>query len=310
MSWELDDPVSSVLLDLRLEGTFFCRSDIGQPWVMQVPARDCAAFHFVAEGTCWLELPSARPRGLDAGDLVLVPRGPAHRLSDNRRMRGRPVDATSEAPLTHSASFLRDGDGSPRTQLVCGGVAFEGPVASSIEALLPDLVVLQRSQSVSPVSALLEAMQAEVDAMQPGGGTVMTRLTDVIIIHALRAWLADAPARDLGWLRALRDPQLGPAIAAIHRQPEADWSLDSLAALAHASRSAFAHRFANVVGVTPKRYTTRVRMHRAREVLRNEALSVAEVAARFGYESEAAFSRAFKRIIGVPPSTVRLPRGR
>jgi AraC-like DNA-binding protein len=309
-AWGFDDPVSSVLLDLRLEGTFFCRSDLGAPWVMNVPPRDCAAFHFVADGPCWLELPGARPRRLDAGDLVLVPRGPAHRLSDNQRMHGRLVDDTSEAPLGHRVTLLRDGDGSRRSQLVCGGVVLEGPVSSSLEALLPDLIVLQQSRSVSPVSTLLEAMQAEADAVQPGGATVMTRLADVIVVHALRAWLADAPGADLGWLRALRDPQLGPPIAAIHRQPEVDWSLDSLAALAHASRSVFARRFADVVGVTPKRYTTRVRMHRARELLRNEALTVAEVAARFGYESEAAFSRAFKRVIGVSPGAVRLPRGR
>src|SRR5262249_53195805 len=133
---------------------------------------------------------------------------------------------------------------------------------------------------------------------------LMTRLADVIVIHAIRAWIEQADLGS-GWLAALRDPQIGRAMAQIHQRPDEAWSVESMARIAHLSRSRFSQRFTELAGATAMQYVTKVRMHRARELLRGEKLSIGELAERLGYESEPAFARAFKRHIGMPPGAVR-----
>jgi transcriptional regulator GlxA family with amidase domain len=153
--------------------------------------------------------------------------------------------------------------------------------------------------------ALLETMAAEIRDERMGSATVLSRLADVVVTRVVRAW-AEAHREDaVGWLAAIHDPKIGRALAAIHRHPGNDWSIEALAGVACASRSVFTERFAQLVGVTPARYLARVRMRIASDLLHTDGLGVREVAERLGYESEASFSRAFKRHIGVPPSDFR-----
>ena len=307
--WTALDPVSAVLLELRVQGTFFCRSELATPWVMDVPARDFASFHFVVSGECWIALPEQRTRKLEPGQMALVSRSPAHKLSSQKSLRGQRVDFRHEQRLSEVASTLRHGAAAgPQTLVICGGLRFGGFVASFLGTLLPSLIVTGPGDAGSTLRLALDEMISEARTPRPGGATVMGRLLDIVTIEAFRTLIESRPAAESGWLRALRDPDLGRALIALHEQPEHDWSLESLAAVAHMSRSVFARRFAESLEMPPKQYLTRVRMYRALDALEREPISVAELAHRLGYDSEAAFARAFKRHIGISPSAARRRR--
>jgi AraC-like DNA-binding protein len=188
--------------------------------------------------------------------------------------------------------------------VVCGGVRFEGFVATTLVALLPDVLVLRREDTSPIVGSALEAIRQEADSARPGGATLMTRLADIAVIHAIRAWVESA-AQPSGWIAALRDSQIGRTMAEVHQRPEQQWSVSRLAQIANLSRSRLSERFRELTGEPPMQYVTKVRMHRAREMLRAENASVAELANAFGYESEPAFARAFKRHTGSTPGAIR-----
>jgi AraC-like DNA-binding protein len=208
------------------------------------------------------------------------------------------------------ALLLRHGGDGARTVLACGGVRFEDPAAHPLVALMPDVLHIRASDDGQGnlLRQMLDAMGTEALNPRPGGTTVMLRLADILVIHAVRSWLDSGAEERTGWLGALRDPQVGRALVLMHRQPERDWTVATLAAGVHMSRSVFSDRFTALVGAPPLLYLTRWRMHLASRWLREERTSLAEVASRLGYESEPSFSRAFKRHIGVAPGAVR--RGR
>ncbi len=193
------------------------------------------------------------------------------------------------------------------TSLVCGAVRFDHPAAHHLIALLPRIIHVQSSSSPQTewLQSTLRLMAAEAREMRPGGETVITRLADILVIQAIRSWIEGDPAAQTGWLGALQDPQIGRAIAAIHREPAKPWTVSSLAAEVGMSRSAFAARFTQLVGEPAMHYLARWRMHVAMNWLREDAIGVGEMASRLGYRSEAAFSRAFKRFIGVTPGAAR-----
>jgi len=169
----------------------------------------------------------------------------------------------------------------------------------------PLLLVRGGAADDATLPPILDAMAAEVLARRVGAATVMTRLADVVIARVVRAWAESRTEDTRGWLAAIRDPQIGRALAAIHQRPGEPWTVESLADVAKTSRSVFSERFTALVSVPPARYLTQWRMHLASGWLRNDRVTVAEAAMRLGYESEAAFSRAFKRFTGVPPSALR-----
>src|SRR5262245_29902761 len=307
-TWGLADPTSAVLLDLHLGGTFFCNSAFADPWSLEIAERDFASFHFVAAGECWLQ---ATPRGrrtetvaLRSGDLALVPRSPRQVLSSDKRKTGTPLDELPARRLTDSASALRMGAGAEKWLVVCGGVRLLGFAATTLVDLLPEVIVLRAGDADPIVAGALEAMKEESRTARAGGAVLMTRLADVVVIHAVRSWIERADL-NAGWLTALRDPQVGRAMAAIHRSPERVWSVEALARLGGLSRSRFSERFTDLVGTAPMQYLTKLRMDRARELLQAGRVSIAELAGRFGYDSEPAFARAFKRHVGQPPGAVR-----
>jgi AraC-like DNA-binding protein len=225
----------------------------------------------------------------------------------DERTRGRavPFDTLPRQRLGDGASWLRGGGSGPLSVLICGGVSLGGYIASALTRILPEILVLRADHTTPIVGSALEAMRAEARAARPGSLTLMTRLADVIVIHAVRGWLDTAHAETPGWLAALRDPQIGAAIAEIHQSPGTRWTLEALARSARMSRTTVSERFTELVGVSPMQYVTEVRMQRAREILEREPLGVGQIAARLGYESESAFARAFKRHIGTTPGSVR-----
>src|SRR5262245_57084605 len=304
------DALSEVLQDLRLSGAAYCLSELSDPWGLVVPPDEGAVFHFIAEGRCWLRRTSPEPAvRLEAGDAVLLPHGAGHALvapadGETKRMAELPRE-----PVGAATYRLETGGNGARARLVCCQVAFEEPAVHPLLELMPDVLIVRGgAEQDRSLAALLEAMAAEMSAERIGAATVMSRLADIVITRVVRDWAEARSTDPTGWLAAIRDPRIGRALAAFHRRPADPWSVESLAAVANMSRSVFSERFAAVVGVSPARYVARWRIHLASSWLRKDRMTVSDVAQRLGYESEASFSRAFKRVIGVPPSAVRPSR--
>ena len=203
--------------------------------------------------------------------------------------------------------ILVHGEGGARTTLICGAVRFDHPAARNLVSSLPATIHVEASSSPQAewLQSTLRLMAAEARELRPGGEEVITRLADILVIQAIRSWIETDPAARSGWLGALQDRQIGRAISLIHREPAREWTVASLAREIAMSRSALAARFTELVGEPVMQYVTRWRMHLALSALREEGVTVAELANRLGYRSEAAFSRAFKRVVGVPPGAVR-----
>ncbi len=288
---------------MQLNGTFYCRSELTAPWGLTMPGFEgCLWFHVLVSGACLLEGKGVPTTQLVKGDFVLVPHGRGHVLRSQARVAAPDVTELPQQMIGEHYSLLQYGAGGPPTSLVCGVVRFDHPSANDLTDLLPGVLHLQPGDAMETT---LRLMASEARSLQPGGETVLRRLADVLVIQALREWLAKDESGRTGWLGALRDPQLGPALAAVHREPERDWSVAKLARVAAMSRSAFAQRFHGVVGEPPMKYLVRQRVRSAATTLREGRHTVAELAQRYGYESEAAFSRAFKRVLGVAPGAMK-----
>jgi AraC-like DNA-binding protein len=288
--------LAEALRDLRVAQTYYCRSELSAPWGLAIPVCDMILFHFVASGRCLLETDSA-DLTLEAGDLVVFPHGHRHSLMDAPGRRVRQIVPLPKHELGEYSSLLVHGGGGERTVVLCGGARFD-PVDQPLVAQLPDLLHLPATDELRAVTDL---MSDEATALRPGGETVLTRLSDVLLVHAVRAWLECSPLAHEGWLGALRDEHIGQALTYMHREPQRRWTVGSLAAVAHMSRSSFAQRFGQLVGEAPIAYLTRQRMRLATRLLRDSRLMPAQVAAQVGYDSVAAFSRAYKRATGVTP---------
>ena len=191
--------------------------------------------------------------------------------------------------------------------MVCGAVRFDHPAARQLVALLPGVICTTPSSGPQQewMQSTLRFLAAEAGELRPGGETIITRLADILVVQAIRSWITADPGAQRGWLGALQDRQLGPVLTAIHRDPAREWTVASLAHEAAMSRSAFAARFTELVGEPAMQYVTRWRMYVALQWLEDERVTLGEVALGLGYQSEAAFSRAFKRLIGETPGVAR-----
>ena len=304
----VDDPLGEALHHLRMRGVFYSRCECAAPWGIALPAiADSLMFHVLLHGSCWLDVPGSVPRQLHAGDLALVPHGAGHRLRSEPRARTPGLfDLPREAVSERYEIIRLDGGGAP-ARLLCGTVYFDHPAARQLSAMLPPVILVPgwRSAESAWISSTLQLMASEAQSPRPGGEEVITRLADILVIQAIRVWLERQDTAAVGWLTALRDPQVGRALSMIHRDPGREWRVDLLAEVVAMSRSAFAARFSRLVGEAPMQYVTRWRMYAALEDLRDNRMTVAEIAARLGYGSEAAFSRAFKRFTGDSPGAIR-----
>ena len=243
---------------------------------------------------------------LRAGDVVLLPKGGVHAMADTPRGRTRPLSSFPRQEIGDRTYRMAVGGSGSETLLACCGVDFDQPALNPLLELMPGvLLVCKATLHDTTLPPLLDAMAEEVMNQRIGGATVLARLADVLIVRLVRHWVEERSGDTSGWLAAIRDPQLGRALAAMHRTPGHPWSIDTLGEVAGLSRSLFAERFATLMGTPPSQYLAKWRMHLASVWLRRDRLSVSEVARRLGYQSEPAFSRAFKRLLGVPPSMFR-----
>jgi AraC-like DNA-binding protein len=294
---------------VRLRSRVFCRSELKAPWGMALRASDYAHFHVVERGGAWLRIEGREPVALAGGDLVVVPHGAGHTLTDSPATKARPLLELARRASSGGSgcTVMRAGGDGAETRLVCGSFRFERREAHPLLELLPPLIHLRPAEAPAAewLEATLRFLAWETREARPGTETIVSRLTDVIFVQVLRAWIESLPEGRGGWLGALRDRQVGAALALVHRFPERDWTNAALAEAVGMSRSRFAARFSALVGEPPLAYVTRWRLETAAGFLLDGGLSMGEIAARVGYESEPAFSKAFRRRFGVPPGAWR-----
>jgi len=306
--WAPADPLGEALHSLRMNGAFYCRSELSAPWGFTLPPMPGYLwFHVVTSGEVLLETGASSSSVLGPGDLALVPHGEGHGLRSEPGVAAPGILELEREAVSDRYEILRHGEGGAPTTLICGAVRFDHPAARTLVEILPEIVQVAASNSprMDRMQGTLRLMAAEAQELQPGGEAVITRLADILVIQAIRSWIDTDPAARTGWLGALHDRQIGRAISLIHRDPARAWTVASLADELAMSRSAFAARFTELVGEPAMQYVTRWRMHVAVDALRDDGATVAELASRLGYRSEAAFARAFKRVIGVPPGAVK-----
>jgi AraC-like DNA-binding protein len=302
------DPLGEALHALRMSGAFYCRSEFTEPWGLTLPPLpDYLWFHVVTAGSVSLDLGDGELTTLHSGDIALVTKGAGHRLCSHPEAPAPDILALPREELSERYEVLQHGGGGALTRMMCGAVRFDHPAARNLVALLPEIIYLDAAGAPDVVSmqGTVALIAAETRHVRPGGDAVITRLADVLIIQAIRWWIETDPSAQTGWLGALRDDQIGHALSLIHGDPARAWTVESLADELPMSRSAFAARFTDLVGEPVMQYLTRWRMRVALNALRDEGATVAELADRLGYRSEAAFARAFKRVIGVAPGSVK-----
>ena len=301
---QIADPLDETLHQLRLDGSLYCRSELTAPWGLEMPPMPGSMmFHIVTSGTCWLQVPGHEPVELRQGSLALVPHGQGHTVfsrpdAEVKKLFDMPVEKISDR-----YEVLRCGGGGELTQVTCGVVLIEHAAADRLVAQLPDLLVLDGWDSIGDgwLQSTLQFIAREANDQRLGGETILTHLADILVIQAIRNWLETAPEARQGWLAALRDRPIGQALLAIHQSPGEAWTVESLARKVGMSRSGFSARFSELVGDSVKSYLTHWRMQVARKRLQQESVVIGQLADDLGYGSEAAFSRAFKRVYGYSP---------
>jgi AraC-like DNA-binding protein len=313
--------LDSTLDRLRLEGAIFFRSELTEAFAFESTplaladafhpgAQRLILFHIVAEGSCWVAGDDGERHWARQGDVIVLPYGDRHTIGGEAPADAVPILTLIGPPPWDEIPFLRHGGGGSRTELVCGYLYSEDPLFDpSMRALPPVLVVHLPAAGASRrwIEASI-AYALEHTSGDQAPGPVTTRLPELMLIEVLRAHLATAPGLNEGWLAALRDPVLAPALSLLHSSPERKWTVADLATGAAVSRSLLDERFRDVLGRSPIRYLTEWRMHMAEELLATTDIGVAAIARRVGYDSEEAFSRAFKRARGRSPSHWRSER--
>ncbi len=302
------DPLGETLHLLRLTGTFYCRSELTAPWGVDLPAFDgCMMFHIITAGRCWLEIEGEESRLLQQGSLVLIPDGARHFIRSSPTAVSKPLFDIPVERVSDRYEIMRYGGAGELTHLTCGVVRFDHVAGQQLIKLLPRILQIDTwdNDEGNWLQSTLRFIAREARELRPGGETVITHLADILIIQAIRSWIDSASEADRGWLAALRDNQIGRALAAIHREPEKDWTVVLLAKEVGMSRSGFSVRFTSLVGEPAMRYLTQWRMQLARAQLQETTDSLSVLADRLGYQSEAAFCRAFKRKFGVTPGSIR-----
>ena len=328
------DPLSDVLRAVRFNGALFFLTDAGPPWVAEVPAASTVApwilpgaqhlisYHVVTAGRCWCRVAGELPLQLEAGDVVVIPHGDPYTMASS-------VELRNELPLELTGEFFRgmasgrlpalvaEGEGGgERLHVLCGFLGCDVLPFNPILATMPRLLRVRRPRVAPGVAAdgldhLIEFALGETRAHRAGGDCMLLRISELMFVEVVRRYLETLPTGQPGWLAGLRDTGIGRALALLHGQPERAWTLELLAKAAGLSRSVLAQRFHHFVGQPPMQYLTRWRLQLAAAALLGDAgAKVATVALRAGYDSEAAFSRAFKKLVGTAPAVWRRQHAR
>jgi AraC-like DNA-binding protein len=316
------DVLSTVLSAVRLTGAVFFDVDASPPFCGVSPSAEriadrvmpdaerVIAFHAIMSGSFWfwLENGSGKPLHVHADDVLVLPGGAAHVIASSPELRGkendptmyfRPVDSQLPFALT-----IHGGGGEDHARYVCGFLGCDARPFNPLLASLPALICARKPAAGGWVTDLLRVGLAEGSAKRPGGETLLAKISELMFVEVLRRYIETLPNDSRGWLSGLRDPHVGEALRLIHGQPTQPWTLDGLAQKVGLSRTAFATRFTEFVEVPPMQYVARWRLQLAARLIEQGA-GLAHTSAEVGYESEAAFNRAFKKFVGVPPGAWR-----
>jgi len=302
------DVLADVLDSLKLRGRIFCRCELSAPWALGFAAGDVSHFHLIGRGRCWLRLhEKAEAIALEEDDLLLVTPGHGYQLSDEPDTPPVPLSDLIRHSRRGLRAVLRHGGGGQVTDLICGAFEFEGPDTRRLLAVLPAWIRVQKGERRGNewLDATVRFLTHETHRPELGAATIITSLIEVLFVEALRMWLKQQPPGAAGWLGALRDPPIGAALGLIHNAPAKRWTVPALSAAVGLSRSPFAARFTALVGESPMAYLKRWRLQLGASLLRHQTLALSGVAERVGYESAAAFSRAFSREFGTTPGRYR-----
>lgn len=331
------DVLSDVLRVVRLSGAVFFTADFSSPWAIESPMPDMLAaavapqaecivlFHILVEGACEVVCPRHPTTMMAAGDVVVFPRGDQHVMRSHATASTTPI-TTMFTPGAHDEPpQLSFGGGGHTSRFVCGYLNCDQQFRPLVDALPTMLLVRSRDEYAAIDAIDADGVRAstlphgsgtwlgttlkytvnEARVARPGNAAMLGRLTELMFVEILREYMQRLPTAHGGWLAAVNDPQVGRALRLMHEHPARDWTVDELAREVAVSRSVLAQRFADLVGETPMRYLATWRMQLAKQMMRDGAANIQDVANRVGYESEAAFNRAFKRATGSPPATWR-----
>jgi AraC-like DNA-binding protein len=317
------DALSDVLKVTHLTGGVFLRADFFAPWCMsaRIPPEQChpalgpashlILYHYVVEGTLRIRIGDEnREELVVAGDAVLLPRNDPHLMGSDLSLPPAPGRDLIRPPKDGGLFSIHHGGNGERTQMVCGylgcATAKDNPVIST----LPPMLKLSVEGGAGEwIRSTFRYAAEEVSAGRPGSETVLAKLSELLFVEAVRRYADSLPDDQTGWLVGLREPYVGRALAILHRDVARRWTVDDLSREVGLSRSALADRFIRLIGMPPMHYLARWRMHVATQNLRNTSASLAQIAESVGYDTEAAFSRAFKKVIGVAPATWRRSNG-
>jgi AraC family transcriptional regulator, alkane utilization regulator len=320
------DALSDVLRNIQLRGAVYLDAEFTAPWCVfgEPDGSLCAgflpdteravSFHLVTQGSCFAMLADDRQRALrlEAGDIVVVPQGDSHILgsaTDLAPVSGAPLFAEHVATRPGQVMTLEHGGGGASTRMVCGFLASDDSLHNPLLTALPRLFSVRvRDGSMAWLESSLRFAMQEAAATRAGSTTVLSKLSELLFVEAVRRHVDTLPEDRTGWLAGLRDRFVGRALALMHARPAHPWTVENIAANVGLSRSALAQRFTDLLGLPPMQYLARWRLQLAALQLSSADRAVADVAECVGYDSEAAFSRAFKREYGAPPATWRRRR--
>ena len=294
------DPISDVFTALEVQSVLYGRFEFGAPWGFRLPPGH-ASFGMVLRGQCWLQVEGSE-LALDSGDCFVLPRGVAFSLRDDAASA---VVDMNEIIKAIQASHRYGGDGRT-TVMLTGCFTLDSSFSKPVVDLLPSTIHIKGDEpQSSTLQNTIRLLAAEMQQDAPGSQVVVNRLTDVFFLQAIRFYMSQHADCASHWLRAVGDPQIGRVLTAMHGDMARLWTVEELAAEGGMSRAGFAMRFKQLVGETPLEYLTRWRMYKATRLLRDRGRKLLEVANSVGYDSDAAFNRAFKRMHGVSAGEYR-----
>jgi AraC-like DNA-binding protein len=315
------DALSDLLRTVRLTGAVFFNLHVSEPWVAETPpakacqpfvmptAQHVIEFHIVTMGFCWGGLLDEQPIRLQAGDIIVFPQGDAHVMSSAPGMRGQPdITLYQRSERTQLPFALTLGNmGPPTAHVICGFLGCDSRPFNPLLGALPRVLHLREGANLETgwLAHFIRAAIEESENKSAGGESILSRLSELMFVEVVRRYLASLPEGQTGWLAGLRDRYVGQTLNLMHGQPAFAWTLGHIAKEIGLSRSALIERFTHFVGVPPMHYLAQWRMQVAAGLLTNRIDTIARVATEVGYDSEAAFSRTFKKLVGTPPAAWR-----
>jgi len=299
--------LTSMLHFVRMKSVFYTRSQLTAPWGLEIPPlSQTLMFHLLVSGECQLTIGDCCHR-LHPGEFVLLPHGRGHTLRSDQLSVTVPLFDLPLQSVSEHYEVLETGGGGASSILLCGAVAFNDPLMQRLLDQMPALVTVDRDESEASVllQQTLQLLASEARNNAAGASNIINRLADVLIIQAVRVWLGQQ-GQPQGWVAAWQDNQLGKVLRLMHLHPERQWTLARLAGEGAMSRTRFTELFRSLTGATPMGYLTELRMALAIDQLRYSPRSILDIALSVGYQSESAFSRAFRRATGTTPRAVRV----